>query len=160
MGSENLLFGIVIAICTCIIDGTIIFLALKYFKYFETKNEINRIHYENEKIGLFMQTDIKATKDILDDYFKDQISKYTLENIIIKKIEFIKKPDIELMIKMLDRNIMLHIPEIYIYYIKLLWNVQDEHDLLVYIDMKVKEHVLDFVTSYNQQDPKDTTSIL
>ena len=52
--------------------------------------------------------------------------------------------------KYLDKKISLEISDLYIFYIKILVSIQDDNDLLAYIDRKVKQHVLEFVTDYNK----------
>lgn len=114
--------------------------------------KVKQMKNENKKMELFMAMDSKLAEQEVDEYIKKHVNEYVLENFIVKKIEYIKKPDIELMVKKLDREIMLHISELYVFYIKVVYNINDENDLLVYIDKKVKEHVLDLVTQYNKTE--------
>jgi hypothetical protein len=57
----------------------------------------------------------------------------------------------ELMVKKLTKTIMLELSELYIFYIKIQRDISDEMDILKYINKKVKEHVLEFVTEYNKE---------
>lgn len=112
--------------------------------------DLKRIDFENDKMELLLKIEPKNAEKEIDEYIKNKLNEYIVKNILINKIEFIRKEQIDKMVRELDKEIILNISELYIFYIKLLTNIKDENDLLIFIDSKVKDHVLQFVTEYNK----------
>ena len=120
----------------------------------EKRNNQKTLELENKKIELFMQMDPKMAESEIDELVKKYLNDYIIKNFLISNIDYIKKNEIDKMVKELDRNIVREISELYIFYIKILTNITDEEDLIKYIDKKVKEHVLEFVTEFNRPKEK------
>ena len=119
----------------------------------EKRNNLKYMELENRKFELYSQIDPKSVETEIDQFIEKYMDEYILKKYIVKYIDYIKKDEIEKMIRDLDTVICLEISDLYVYYIKLLTSIKDEDDLIRYIDRKVKEHVLGFVTQFNK--PKE-----
>ena len=122
----------------------------KIFLYLDRKNELKELEIKNNQFNLYLSMDPKLAEEEIDNLVEKYLDEYVLNKILINNIDFIRKDQIEEMVKCLDKNIMLEISELYIFYIKTLVNIKDQDDLLKYINKKVKEHVLTFVTQFNK----------
>ena len=149
---SNLLI-IMIGICYIC---TIIFvrlLSIQIFGYLNQKQKIKTEEIKNNQYNLFMQIDAELVEGEIDKLIKKYLNEYVLYEIIMNNIDYVRKDKVEEMIRYLDKKIMIEIYELYIFYIKLLRNINNDEDLLEYVNKKVKEHVLNFVTDFNS--PKE-----
>lgn len=132
----------------------ILIFALYIFKRVEENYrrylELKRMNFENTKMDLFVKLDPKKAEEEIDEYIQNKLNEYFVKKLLINKVEYIRKEQVDQMVKDLDKEIMLNISELYIFYIKLLTNIRNDNDLLIFIDSKVKDHVLQFVTEYNK----------
>lgn len=119
----------------------------------EKRNKLEELKIKNEQYSLFMKMDPKLIENEIDELVKKYLNEYYLNNIFSNNIDFIRRDQIDLMVRELTKNITSEISELYLFYIKCLTNIGNDDDLLKYIYKKVKEHVLDFVTEYNK--PKE-----
>lgn len=130
---------------------SILFLLLKIISiYLTEKNALKALDVQNKKIELFMQMDSKEAEKEINEHIKQYMDRYVLENFIVNGEDFIRKEDIEIMIKELDRQIVLELSELYIFYIKMLVEISSEDDIIAFIHRKTKEIVLEFVTNFNK----------
>lgn len=128
------------------------FSALLYYMIVivEKRNRLKELEIKNNQYLLFMQMDPKLIENEIDELIKKYLNDYYLNNIFSSNIDFIRREQIDIMVKQLVKNIIEDISELYLFYIKCLTNIRNDDDLLKYIYKKVKEHVLDFVTEYNK----------
>lgn len=118
-------------------------------KHLEENRNLKRLEIENKKVELQMRMDPKLAEKEVEDLVKNYVSQYGFANFISKQIPFIRDQQVNEMIRYLDKQIMLEISELYIFYIKCITNIEDENDLLIFVDRKVKDQVLEFVTNFN-----------
>lgn len=118
-------------------------------KHLEENRNLRRLEIENKKVELQMRMDPKLAEKEVEDLVKNYVSQYGFVNFISKQIPFIRDQQVNEMIRYLDKQIMLEISELYIFYIKCITNIEDENDLLIFVDRKVKDQVLEFVTNFN-----------
>ena len=128
----------------------IVFMFVILKPYLEKRNEIRLLEIQNQKIDLMMKLDPNTAEDEIDKLVKKYINEYVLNNFIVNNVNYIQREEIEIMIKQLDKKIILELSELYIFYIKLIREVSNETDIIKYINNKVKEHVLIFVTEFNK----------
>ena len=147
---NNILFVLIFLYITCFS----IYAFIRFMKYMEEKNKLKKIELENNKYDLFMRMDPKLAEKEIEDMIKKKVQEYAFTNFIMKRISYVMDPQINEMIKYLDKQIILEISEMYIFYIKIIANIEDETDLLNFINKKVQEQVLDFVTDFNKQIPE------
>lgn len=119
--------------------------------YLEKRNEIEEKAVTLDQFELFMQIDVELIEKEIDKMIIKYVNDYSLKKFILQNVDYIRKPDINIMRKEIKMTITLEISELYIFYIKMLTSINNDEDLLKYIDKKVDEHVLLFVTDYNKQ---------
>lgn len=149
---SNLLI-IMIGICYICTIIFIRLLSIQIFGYLNQKQKIKTEEVKNNQYNLFMQIDVELVEGEIDKLIKKYLNEYVLYEIIMNNIDYVRKDKVEEMIRYLDKKIMIEISELYIFYIKLLRNINNDEDLLEYVNKKVKEHVLNFVTDFNS--PKE-----
>lgn len=149
---SNLLI-IMIGICYICTIIFIRLLSIQVFGYLNQKQKIKTEEVKNNQYNLFMQIDTELVEGEIDKLIKKYLNEYVLYEIIMNNIDYVRKDKVEEMIRYLDKKIMIEISELYIFYIKLLRNINNDEDLLEYVNKKVKEHVLNFVTDFNS--PKE-----
>ena len=118
-------------------------------KYLIPKNELKEIEMKNQKYELLSTISVKAINEHITEYFTNHIQRYITYKFISKKINYIREEDTEILIKDITKLIYLEISELYIFYIKMIYSINTDDDLLKYINSKVKEIALDSITSYN-----------
>jgi hypothetical protein len=105
---------------------------------------------KNKKYEIFNSVDIEEVQKKIDDYFESYISTYITYKFISKKINYIKADDIELMVKDITKMIYLEISELYVYYISLVYSLDDDDSLLKYIHKRVQNICIATVSNYNK----------
>lgn len=122
----------------------LVYYIIKYV-YKPYLEKINRLR----EYDLYMNFDPELAEKEIDKLIDKYLNKYVLENVIVKKIDYLQEPQVNIMISTLTHDICLDITELYIFYIKNICNINDDNDLIKYIRNKVKEHVLDFINDFN-----------
>ena len=118
-------------------------------KYLIPKNELKELETKNHKYELLSTISVKAINDHITEYFTDHIQRYIAYKFISRKINYIREEDSEILIKDITKLIYIEISELYIFYIKMIYSINSDDDLLKYINSKVKEIAIDSITSYN-----------
>ena len=104
---------------------------------------------KNEKYNLFSVLSIESINQYIDEYFERYIQRYISMKFIVRKIEYIKEEDCEIMVRDITKVIALEISELYIFYIKMICNISNDEDLLKFINSKVKSIAVDQVSAFN-----------
>lgn len=145
----NLLVNIVIKLT---ILGLSIFFAFRLYKFITTKYiEIKNKAVENEKLKLYSTIDPKLVKQELINLIRDYTARYVTKNIMVNQINYIKNDQMEDMVKSIVKEVVLDMSDLYLSYCKLLYNVNDEDDLLKVIYYLTVDVVLDVVTHFNKE---------
>lgn len=142
--------GIYSLIITIIIVAYLIW-ATMYItnKYLIPKNENKQMELKNQKYSFLSTLSAESINTALTEYFTNYLQKYIAYKFMSKKINYINEENVELMIKDITKLIYLEISELYVFYIRMIYTVRDDDDLLKYINSKVKEIAIDLVTNYN-----------
>jgi hypothetical protein len=117
------------------------------------KNALKEKELENQKMELMMKIDTKAARAEVDALVERYFGEYTLYNFVAQKVVYIKKEDAELAVKEITKRIILNISETYIFYIKVLYFINDEDSLLEKITDMVSEQMISYMVEYNR--PKE-----
>lgn len=117
--------------------------------YLEPKNKLEEMKIKNEKYNLFSVLSIESINQYIDEYFERYIQRYISMKFIVRKIEYIKEEDCEIMVRDITKVIALEISELYIFYIKMICNISNDEDLLKFINSKVKSIAVDQVSAFN-----------
>ena len=118
--------------------------------YLKEKNNIRVFELENYKMDLFMKIDPKFAETQIEELIKKYINDYVVVNFLIHDVDYIRKEEIENMLKSVYQKILVELSELYIFYIKIIVNIQNEEDLAMYIRKKTKDQILEFVTEFNK----------
>lgn len=117
--------------------------------YLEPKNKLEEMKIKNDKYNLFSTLSIEAINQYLDDYFERHIQQYISMKFLARKITYIKEEDCETMVRDITKVVALEISELYIFYIKMIYNISTDEDLLKFINSKVKIVAIEQVSAYN-----------
>ena len=117
--------------------------------YLEPKNKLEEMKIKNDKYNLFSTLSIEAINQYLDDYFEGYIQKYISMRFMVRKITYIKEEACETMVRDITKVIAFEISELYIFYIKMVYNISTDEDLLKFINSKVKIVAVEQVSAYN-----------
>ena len=89
----------------CILVGIILF-----YRYNMEALRLEEKNIKNKKFELFNNIDVKATKEIIDDYIEEYVNRYAVNKFISNNIQYIREPDMNDMIRNITKNILLDIP--------------------------------------------------
>lgn len=132
--------------------GFIYLIFVKFINpYLETKNSIRNKQVKNNMNDLYSRLDPSIIEETVDAYITHYINQYILYNFIALKITYIKKEEIDKMIKNVTKNIMLDISELYIFYIKMIHSIENDEELLKFIHGKVMDISVESVSNFNKQ---------
>lgn len=118
-------------------------------KYLIPKNDNRQMELKNQKYNLLSTLSVESINNALTEYFTNYLQKYIAYKFMARKINYINEENVELMIKDITKLIYLEISELYIFYIRMIYSINEDEDLLKYINSKVKEIAIDLVTNYN-----------
>ena len=117
------------------------------------KNLLKEKELENQKMELMMKIDTKAARAEIDSLIERYFGEYTLYNFVAQKVVYIKKEDAELAVKEITKRIIMNMSETYIFYMKILYFIDDEDGLLEKITDMVSEQMISYMVEYNR--PKE-----
>ena len=118
-------------------------------KYLIPKNELKDKELKNQKYTLLSTLSVDAMEEYIDLYFTKHVQNYITYKFIAKGSRYIKNDECEILITDVTKLIYLEISELYIFYIRMIYSINEDDDLLKYINMKVKETALRSVTDFN-----------
>lgn len=127
-----------------------IFFILVIKPIIEKEQDIKNKQVKNQLYGLFMQMDPKACEIYVVDRIKEYINEYVVYNITGKNKSYINKDDTTDMIKTVAKNTYANLPELYIFYISMITNIEDSDSLLKYIHRETSKQVLLYITEFNK----------
>lgn len=142
--------NIVFNIWICILLTALV-IALWYYliKYLKRSLDIKDKIVDNDKYQLFSQIDTKAIKEEINELVEKYVLKYALINFVYPNVNSITNEDGIKCIKEVTKSIILEMSELYVFYFKILYNIQDEDDLLKHINELVEDQVLAYAVEYN-----------
>lgn len=141
---------IIISICWIATLVAIILLLLKkVFPMIDKNLSIKDKETKNKKYEIFLNASPEKAKESLDKFFDEYINRYIVYKFISNKQDYIKKEDTETMIKDLTKAIYIEIPELYVFYINLTYNIENDDSLLTYIHSVVMDKSIEAVTAFN-----------
>lgn len=163
MNSETM-----IAILVCIIilfftlSITSIILILKSLP--KSKEKIKKSDNQNIAISsrvfsadlqrIYSTIDTKAVNEEIDNWIGSYLSDYIAKNVTIQGADYIKKADIDKMLKEVLTAIITNMSDLYRWYISLMINIDNEDRVIDFINNKLSLQIIAFVSKFNQ--PTDT----
>lgn len=148
---QNMVFDLIKFFTIMISIYIIFFFVIK--PTIDKKIKLKSMEIENYKMDLLMKLDPVLAENAIDELVKKYLAEYVLTNFIINSINYIRKEQIEKMVRDLTKKISIEISELYVFYIKTLTNIKSDDDLIGYVYKKVKEHTVNYVTEFNK--PKE-----
>lgn len=143
----NIIINILLKVALVVL---VFIVVLKLYKFFTTKYEtIKNKQLENEKLKLYSTIDGKLVKEELIQLIRDYTARYMTKNIMVNQIDFIKNDQMDEMVKEITKEVILEMSDLYLSYCKLLYNIDNEDDLLRVIYYLTVDVVLDVVTRFN-----------
>ena len=118
-------------------------------KYIKIREIRKNKEITNKTYELYSKLDPKLMDSELDEWIKKYINRYMIKNFIVQNIDYIKKDQIDEMVRDITKELMIDISDLYLFYIKLLVNIQNDDDLLQFIYYKASDRILEVVTEYN-----------
>lgn len=116
----------------------------------EEKNEIRDNELKNDLYKLYTQLDPDIIHQNIDNLIDKEIAKYMVINIRTRESQYMNSQDIDTMVKNVSANIYLNLSDMYITFIKLVYNVNNTDDLIIFINDAVKMRAIDVVTENNK----------
>lgn len=113
------------------------------------KENIKNKELKIEESKLYSNIDINEVNALLDKYFDDRAKSYILNNFIKNKVSYVNAEQKRAMVRDLTKSTILDISELYIYYIKLLHNLNTDDDLTSFIYVMISKYTEENVAALN-----------
>lgn len=126
-----------------------VFMILGYKNIISRKLDQKDMELKNKQYELFMQMDVNLALEEIEKYIDIYMNRYIVYNIYANDVLYINEAISKDMIIKVREECIRNIPDIQIFYIKIQTSIRDEEDLYRYIDLLVKEKVLNFMTEFN-----------
>lgn len=121
----------------------------KITKVIQSKLDTKNKELEQDKVKLYSTIDTKLVKQELQLLIQEYTARYMTKNIMVNHVNFIKNDQIDDMVKSIVKDTVLEMSDLYLTYCKLLYNVNNEDDLLKVVYYLTVDIVLDVVTRFN-----------
>lgn len=118
-------------------------------KYLNEKNRIRDLEVKNEKYNLFTSISPEIVNSSINEYINTYIQKYITFKFIINKQIYIKDEECAIMVKDVTKLVYMDISELYIFYIKIITNIENDDDLLKFLNRRVKELSIEAISNFN-----------
>ena len=105
---------------------------------------------DNAKIHLMMSIDPDMAEKEVDNMITKYFDDYITTEILAKNEVYIKKEQVKIIIRDVSKSIFINISELYLFYIKLLVNIENEDQLMNFIYKKVKLQTMEFYINFNK----------
>lgn len=107
----------------------------------ETKNDLYKMYSE---------IDPDSVESAIDNMIDAKLAEYIFVNIKTRDNTYMNTEDIDKMLKVVSAYIYSKMSELYLFYIRLLVNIDTDDDLIIYINEKVKLRAVSFVQETNK----------
>lgn len=128
-------------------------LLILYFKIIpiqKKKLEISERETKNELYNMYIRIDPDAVQKTIDNLIDEKINEYVLYRIRTREAQHISSKDSENIVSTVTESIYIELSELYLFYIKLLVNIETDEDLLTYINSRVKYRSILFISENNK----------
>lgn len=119
------------------------------YNYLNEKNRIRELETKNEKYNLFTNISPEAVNNSINEYINTYIHKYITFKFIINKQIYIKDEECSAMVRDITKLIYIEISELYVFYIKIITNIETDDDLLKFLNTRVKELCIEAISDFN-----------
>ena len=140
---------ILAVVCLIAVAGFVVVAFLVAQPFLKSIASTRAMEAQNEKYKLFTNISPEAMHASINDYVDKTVSQYIVYKFMSKKQTYIRENEVENIVLDITKLISLDISELYIFYIKMISDVHDDEGLLRYIRGKVRNSVVESVSSYN-----------
>lgn len=133
-----------------IISVTIIWSVYLIKSCLEAKYVLQSTDIDNERYRLYNDIDPGVVLANIQAWADNAIAEYIFKNISTRSNTYMSSTDIETMVKTVSAILYKDISPLYLYYIKLLVDLEDDDALIVYINELVKMRSIDFIKANNK----------
>ena len=138
---------LIICITVLISVGLIVYIANKNLR---RKYNQKEFELELEKYKFFGNIDTKKIQEELDNLVNKYFTYYALYNFEAHNKKYIKQDEIDQGIKDITKNIIIEMSELYSFYFKMLYDIENEEQLAA----KIVEMVTDLMIGYAAETNK------
>lgn len=142
----NIIISIIIIVAAYLVT---MFFIIK--PYLESKNELLDKKYKNELYELYTKIKPEAVQESLNNMVDIKIQEFILYNIRTREAQYMNSKDVDKMIKTVTSDLYLSLSELYVFYIKLIYNIENDEDVLTYLNKLVKRRSIDIVAENNAE---------
>lgn len=142
----NIIVSIIIIVAAYLVT---MFFVIK--PYLESKNELLDKKYKNELYELYTKIKPEAVQESLNNMVDIKIQEFILYNIRTREAQYMNSKDVDKMIKTVTSDLYLSLSELYVFYIKLIYNIENDEDVLTYLNKLVKRRSIDIVAENNAE---------
>lgn len=121
-------------------------------KYLIPKNNIKELELKNETYNLFAQISVEKVNEYINNYFEEHVKQYIAMKFVLKRQNYIKESECDILVKDLTKVIYIEISELYLFYIRMIYKINTDEDLLKFINIKVKNIAIDYIASFNSSN--------
>ena len=140
---------ILAVVCLIAVAGFVVTAFLVVNPFLKSIAATRAIEAQNEKYKLFINISPEAMRASVDEYVDNIVSKYIVYKYVSKKETYIRETEVDNIVKDITKLITVDISELYVFYIKMIADVHNDEGLLRYINGKVRNSVVQSVSSYN-----------
>lgn len=99
---------------------------------------------------LYSTIDTKSVSDEIDNWIAGYLSDYIARNITLQGVEYVKAADTQKMLKEVSYNIISKMSNLYRWYISLLVNIDNDDNLIDFINARLSLQIIAFTSKFNQ----------
>jgi hypothetical protein len=119
--------------------------------YMKSMIDIKNKTVTNEKYSIYATINPDNIRINITNLMDECIRTYYLYHLSFKENRYITEGEANEMIKSVSSTVYLSMSDLYLFYIKMLYEVKTDEDVLGYINRLVKERVLLFITENNKE---------
>lgn len=134
-----------------IISGVFIWFCINLFRNIDKVLDIIDERTKLKNFELYSNIDLELVEKSVDAYFHITELEYIKYHFTAKNQTYITSSQQTDMIREVTKQIVINIPESYIFYIKLLRNISTDDDLIKYIHERVSILSITDVSEYNKE---------
>lgn len=128
----------------------LILLIIKSEKCFNKYIDLEKEKTKNKQYELYSNIDLEQVEKIVDGYFHVAELEYIKFHFTAKNVNYITSAQQMEMIKDVSKQLAINLPESYLFYIRLLRNIDTDEDLIKYIYERVSVLSIQDVADYNK----------
>ncbi len=119
--------------------------------YMKSMIDIKNKSVTNEKYSIYATINPDNIRINITNAIDECIKTYYLWHFSYKENRYITEGEANEIIKSVSSTVYLSMSDLYLFYIKMLYEVKTDEDVLGYINRLVKERVLLFITENNKE---------